>query len=291
MKKLPERKRCRYERKNPKRKTGSRLQAALSEKAHELRKKGIIPKLCIIRVGERSDDIAYETGAVKKMTATGIEADRVILNASCTQEELEEVMKEKNSDEEVHGILMLRPLPAHLDEKKITQMISPEKDVDCMNPATLAGIFEPSEGLKTPCTPQAVIEMLRYYDIEMTGKKVAVLGRSSVIGKPVALLLLNENATVTICHSKTADLRETVREADIVISAMGRAKMIDGSYIREGATLIDVGINTDEDGKLCGDADFESAEKVAGAISPVPGGVGSVTTTILAKNLLSGISE
>lgn len=267
------------------------MQAALSEKAHELRKKGIIPKLCIIRVGERSDDIAYETGAVKKMTATGIEADRVILNASCTQEELEEVMREKNSDEEVHGILMLRPLPAHLDEKKITQMISPEKDVDCMNPATLAGIFEPSEGLKTPCTPQAVIEMLRYYDIEMTGKKVAVLGRSSVIGKPVALLLLNENATVTICHSKTADLRETVREADIVISAMGRAKMIDGSYIREGATLIDVGINTDEDGKLCGDADFESAEKVAGAISPVPGGVGSVTTTILAKNLLSGISE
>lgn len=267
------------------------MQAALSEKAHELRKKGIIPKLCIIRVGERSDDIAYETGAVKKMTATGIEADRVILNASCTQEELEEVMKEKNSDEEVHGILMLRPLPAHLDEKKITQMISPEKDVDCMNPATLAGIFEPSEGLKTPCTPQAVIEMLRYYDIEMTGKKVAVLGRSSVIGKPVALLLLNENATVTICHSKTADLRETVREAEIVISAMGRAKMIDGSYIREGATLIDVGINTDEDGKLCGDADFESAEKVAGAISPVPGGVGSVTTTILAKNLLSGISE
>lgn len=267
------------------------MQAALSEKAHELRKKGIIPKLCIIRVGERSDDIAYETGAVKKMTATGIEADRVILNASCTQEELEEVMKEKNSDEEVHGILMLRPLPAHLDEKKITQMISPEKDVDCMNPATLAGIFEPSDGLKTPCTPQAVIEMLRYYDIEMTGKKVAVLGRSSVIGKPVALLLLNENATVTICHSKTADLRETVREADIVISAMGRAKMIDGSYIREGATLIDVGINTDEDGKLCGDADFESAEKVAGAISPVPGGVGSVTTTILAKNLLSGIDR
>ena len=267
------------------------MQAALSEKAHELRKKGIIPKLCIIRVGERSDDIAYETGAVKKMTATGIEADRVIRNASCTQEELEEVRKEKNSDEEVHGILMLRPLPAHLDEKKITQMISPEKDVDCMNPATLAGIFEPSEGLKTPCTPQAVIEMLRYYDIEMTGKKVAVLGRSSVIGKPVALLLLNENATVTICHSKTADLRETVREAEIVISAMGRAKMIDGSYIREGATLIDVGINTDEDGKLCGDADFESAEKVAGAISPVPGGVGSVTTTILAKNLLSGISE
>jgi len=267
------------------------MQAALSEKAHELRKKGIIPKLCIIRVGERSDDIAYETGAVKKMTATGIEADRVILNASCTQEELEEVMKEKNSDEEVHGILMLRPLPAHLDEKKITQMISPEKDVDCMNPATLAGIFEPSEGFKTPCTPQAVIEMLRYYDIEMTGKKVAVLGRSSVIGKPVALLLLNENATVTICHSKTADLRETVREADIVISAMGRAKMIDGSYIREGATLIDVGINTDEAGKLCGDADFASAEKVAGAISLVPGGVGSVTTTILAKNLLSGISE
>ena len=267
------------------------MQAALSEKAHELRKKGIIPKLCIIRVGERSDDIAYETGAVKKMTATGIDTDRVILNASCTQEELEEVMKEKNSDEEVHGILMLRPLPAHLDEKKITQMISPEKDVDCMNPATLAGIFEPSEGFKTPCTPQAVIEMLRYYDIEMTGKKVAVLGRSSVIGKPVALLLLNENATVTICHSKTVDLRETVREADIVISAMGRAKMIDGSYIREGATLIDVGINTDEDGKLCGDADFESAEKVAGAISPVPGGVGSVTTTILAKNLLSGISE
>lgn len=267
------------------------MQEVLSEKAHELRKKGIIPRLCIIRVGERSDDIAYETGAVKRMLTTGIETDRVILDASCTQEDIEAVMKEKNSDNEVHGILMLRPLPSHLDEKKITKMISPEKDVDCMNPATLAGIFEPSEGSKTPCTPQAVIEMLRYYGIEMAGKKVAVLGRSSVIGKPAALLLLNEDATVTICHSKTADLRETVREADIVISAMGRAKMIDASFIREGATVIDVGINTDEDGKLCGDADFESAEKVAGAISPVPGGVGSVTTTILAKNLLSGISE
>ncbi|WP_028829321.1 bifunctional 5,10-methylenetetrahydrofolate dehydrogenase/5,10-methenyltetrahydrofolate cyclohydrolase [Proteocatella sphenisci] len=267
------------------------MQEMLSEKSHELRKRGIIPKLCIIRVGEKADDIAYETGAMKKMAATGIEVDHVRLDLECTQEELEEVMKEKNIDETVHGILMLRPLPLHFDEKRITQMVSPQKDVDCMNPATLAGILELSQESKTPCTPQAVIELLRYYNVEMAGKRVAVIGRSSVIGKPVALLLLNENATVTICHSKTKDMKAIVKEADIVVSAMGRAKMIDSSYIKEGATIIDVGMNTDENGKLCGDVDFESAKSIAGAISPVPGGVGSVTTTILAKNLLSGIEK
>lgn len=267
------------------------MQETLSEKAHELRKNGIIPKLCIIRVGEKSDDIAYETGAKKKMAAIGIEVDHVLFDLDCTQEEIEKTFKEKNSDPLVHGILMLRPLPLHLDEKRITEMVSPQKDVDCMNPATLAGMFELSEGSKTPCTPRAVIELLKYYNIEINGKRVVVIGRSSVIGKPAALLLLNENATVTICHSKTRDIKSVVKEADIVVSAMGRAKMIDSSYIKEGAIVIDVGINTDENGKLCGDVDFESAENIAEAISPVPGGVGSVTTTILAKNLLSGIES
>lgn len=265
------------------------MQAELMAKTQNYKERRINPKLTMIRVGERSDDIAYETGATKKMASIGIEVEHVLLAQDCTQQQLEDVMQEKNGDDSVHGILMFRPLPKHLDENSIIRKINPEKDVDCMNPATLAGIFQSSDAGKVPCTPQAVIEILRYYKIDMSGKNVAVLGRSSVIGKPVALLLLNEDATVTVCHSKTRDLKSVVANADIVVSAMGRAKMVDSSYLKKGATVIDVGMNTDENGKLCGDVDFEDAAKTAGAITPVPRGVGSVTTAILAKNLLSGL--
>lgn len=265
------------------------MQEKLSAKTESLKSAGIIPRLAIVRVGERADDIAYETGAMKKMDAIGIEVCHTLLSASCSQEELEAVIKKKNEDSEVHGILLFRPLPKHLDESKVIKLISPEKDVDCMNMATLAGVFEVSEDTKLPCTPQAVVEILKYYDISLEGKHVVVLGRSTVIGKPVAMLMLNQNATVTICHSKTVDIKAVTKSADILISAMGRAKMIDESYIKEGAVVIDVGINVDENGKLCGDVNFESVESRAAAVTPVPRGVGSVTTTMLAKNLLMGI--
>lgn len=265
------------------------MQAELTAKAEDYKARGINPKLTMIRVGERSDDIAYETGASKKMAAIGIEVEHVQLSQDCTQEQLEDIIIQKNVDDSVHGILMFRPLPKYLDENQIIKMINPDKDVDCMNPVTLAGLLQVSNKGKVPCTAQAVIEILKYYDIEIAGKNVAVLGRSTVIGKPAALLLLNENATVTICHSRTKDLKSVVGNADIVVLAMGIAKMIDSSYLKKGAVVIDVGMNTDENGKLCGDADFEDVIKIAGAITPVPRGVGSVTTTILAKNLLLGL--
>lgn len=265
------------------------LQIELEHKVQTLKSKNINPKLAIIRVGERPDDIAYETGATKKMEAIGIDIDHTLLAEDCTQGMLEDIITNKNQDESVHGILLFRPLPKHLDESKLINMVLPSKDVDCMNLATLAGIFEAKSQAKKPCTPQAVIEILKHYNIALEGKNVVILGRSTVIGKPVALLMLNENATVTICHSKTKDIKQVAKNADILISAMGRAKMIDQSYVKQGAVVIDVGINIDENGKLCGDIDFESVKEVAGSITPVPRGVGSVTTTMLAKNLLMGI--
>lgn len=265
------------------------LQIELEHKVQTLKSNNISPKLAIIRVGERPDDIAYENGATKKMETIGIAIDHTFVAENCTQEMLEDIITKKNQDESVHGILLFRPLPKHLDESKLINMVLSAKDVDCMNLATLAGIFEAKNQAKKPCTPQAVIEILKHYNIALEGKNVVVLGRSTVIGKPVALLMLNENATVTICHSKTKDIKQIAKNADILISAMGRAKMIDQSYVKQGAVVIDVGINIDENGKLCGDIDFESVKEVAGAITPVPRGVGSVTTTMLAKNLLMGI--
>lgn len=265
------------------------MQARLEEKTLKLKSQGITPKLAIIRVGERPDDIAYEKGAMKKMESIGIEIDHTLLDIECSQAKLETLIIEKNNSEDIHGILLFRPLPKHLDENKIIKLIKPSKDVDCMNLETLAGVFEVNESTKLPCTPQAVIEILKHYDIALEGKNVVVLGRSTVIGKPVAMLMLNENATVTICHSKTKDMKAITQNADILISAIGKAKMVDESYIKEGAVVIDVGINIDEDGKLCGDVDFEAVEGKVSAITPVPRGVGSVTTTMLAQNLLMGI--
>lgn len=265
------------------------LQIELEHKVKVLNAQNINPKLAIIRVGERPDDIAYETGAMKKMDSIGISIDHTLLAAECTQEDLENIITQKNQDESIHGILLFRPLPKHLDESKLINMVIPSKDVDCMNLATLAGVFEARSEAKKPCTPQAVIEILKHYNIELEGKNVVILGRSTVIGKPLALLMLNENATVTICHSKTKDIKQIAKNADILISAMGKAKMIDESYVKDGAVIIDVGINVDANGKLCGDVNFESVKEKAGAITPVPRGVGSVTTTILAKNLLMGI--
>jgi len=251
----------------------------------ELKKKGIEPKLAVVRVGEREDDLSYERGLLKRFDAVGALVESVVFPLDVTQEELEAGIKKLNEDDKVHGILVFRPLPKHLDEEVIKEMVTERKDVDCMGSANTAHVFAQDGKGHAPCTPQAVIEMLDFYGYDLTGKKAVVVGRSMVVGKPLAQMLLKKNATVTICHTKTADLRAEVKAADFVFACAGVAKMLDASYISEGQVVIDVGINV-MDGKLCGDVDYESVSEIAAAVTPVPGGVGTVTTSVLLKHVL-----
>ena len=254
-------------------------------KVEELKKKGIEPKLAVVRVGEREDDLSYERGLLKRFDAVGALVESVVFPVDVTQEELEAGIKKLNEDDKVHGILVFRPLPKHLNEEVIKEMVTEMKDVDCMGSANTAHVFAQDGKGHAPCTPQAVIEMLDFYGYDLTGKKAVVVGRSMVVGKPLAQMLLKKNATVTICHTKTADLRAEVKAADFVFACAGVAKMLDASYISEGQVVIDVGINV-MDGKLCGDVDYESVSEVAEAVTPVPGGVGTVTTSVLLKHVL-----
>ena len=251
----------------------------------ELKKKGIEPKLAVVRVGEREDDLSYERGLLKRFDAVGALVESVVFPVDVTQEELEAGIKKLNEDNSVHGILVFRPLPKHLNEEVIKEMVTPMKDVDCMGSANTAHVFAQDGKGHAPCTPQAVIEMLDFYGYDLTGKKAVVVGRSMVVGKPLAQMLLKKNATVTICHTRTADLRSEVKAADFVFACAGVAKMLDATYISEGQVVIDVGINM-LDGKLCGDVDYESVSEVADALTPVPGGVGTVTTSVLLKHVL-----
>lgn len=252
----------------------------------ELKSKNIFPKLMIVRVGEREDDLSYERAAIKRMQKCGIECEVKALNGDISQDEFIEKLKSVNNDKTVHGILLFRPLPKQIDENVVKHIISPEKDIDCFNPANVAKIVEGDKTGFAPCTPTAAMEILKFNNIELKGKKAVVVGRSLVVGKPMALLLLGENATVTVCHSKTENLNKVAAEADILVAAIGRAKMIDESYVKEGAVVIDVGINVDESGKLCGDVNTEKCKEKASFITPVPAGVGSVTTAVLAKHVL-----
>lgn len=254
-------------------------------KVEELKKKGIEPKLAVVRVGEREDDLSYERGLLKRFDAVGALVESVVFPVDVTQEELEAGIKKLNEDDSVHGILVFRPLPKHLNEEVIKEMVAEMKDVDCMGSANTAHVFAQDGKGHAPCTPQAVIEMLDFYGYDLTGKKAVVVGRSMVVGKPLAQMLLKKNATVTICHTKTANLRAEVKAADFVFACAGVAKMLDASYISEGQVVIDVGINV-MDGKLCGDVDYESVSEVAEAVTPVPGGVGTVTTSVLLKHVL-----
>jgi methylenetetrahydrofolate dehydrogenase (NADP+)/methenyltetrahydrofolate cyclohydrolase len=252
----------------------------------ELKSKNIFPKLMIVRVGERKDDLAYERAALKRMQSCGIECQVIELPGNISQDEFIEKLQSVNNDKTVNGILLFRPLPKHIDENVVKHIISPEKDIDCFNPANVAKIAEGDKTGFAPCTPTAAMEILKFNKIKLKGKKATVVGRSLVVGKPMALLLLSEDATVTICHSKTENLHEVVAEADILVAAIGRANMIDEKYIKEGATVIDVGINVDVEGNLCGDVNTEKCKDIAGFITPVPAGVGSVTTAVLAKHVL-----
>ncbi|MCC0646768.1 tetrahydrofolate dehydrogenase/cyclohydrolase catalytic domain-containing protein [Clostridioides sp. ZZV15-6598] len=249
-------------------------------------KEGINPKLTIVRVGARSDDLSYERGALKRCQNIGITTEVLELAEDITQEEYIDVLKKVNDDKDVNGILCFRPLPKHLNEEVIKYVIAPEKDVDCFSPINSAKVMEGDKSGFPPCTPTAVVEILKHYNVDLKGSKVTVLGRSMVVGKPVSMLLLSEHATVTICHSKTKNLSDVAAEADVLIAAIGRAKMVDESFVKDGAVVIDVGINVDEEGNLCGDVDTNAVLNKVSMITPVPAGVGSVTTSILAKHIV-----
>ena len=264
------------------------MKEELTKKVEALKSKNISPKLGIIRVGERPDDLFYEGGAKKTCAAIGMDCEVFEFPVDIAQDKLEEAVKEIGAKKDVHGILMFFPLPDNLDGKKIRELIPVEKDVDCLTTAGAAKIFTDDPTGFPPCTPTACMDMLHFYNIPLKGKKCTVVGRSLVVGKPLAMLLLREHATVTICHSRTENLPAVCQDSDILIAAVGRAKMIKGDYVKAGQIVIDVGINSDPDnpGKYCGDVNFQEAEPIVAKISPVPAGVGSVTTSVLCKQAI-----
>lgn len=252
----------------------------------ELETLSFVPKLAIVRVGENPDDMSYERGATKKLKSFGLDVASYVFPQDISDEDFKNAFKDINEDDEVTGILLLRPLPRTINEKDIENMIDPKKDLDGISPINIAKVFAGDTSGFSPCTAEAVIEVLKAYDIELTGKRVTVVGRSMVVGKPVSMLLLKENATVTMTHTRTVDLKKTCSDAEIVIAAAGRAKMLNSDYCGQDAVMIDVGINVDENGKLCGDVDYATLDGKASAATPVPGGVGTITTAVLAKHLI-----
>lgn len=261
---------------------------AINEKLMEQVKsiEGPLPHLAIIRVGERPDDCSYERGAVKKMDKVGVRCTTYTFDADIDNETFQAEFDRINENPDIDGILMLRPLPKQLDEKQIENKIDPRKDLDGISPLNLAKVYAGDESGYAPCTAEAVIEMLDYAGIDIKGKRVTVVGRSLVIGKPVSMLLMKRNATVTVCHTKTVDMEGTCKNAEILVAAAGSARMIKKDYVAEGSIVVDVGINVDEEGNLCGDVDFDAITDIAAIATPVPGGVGSVTTSVLAKHLV-----
>ena len=261
---------------------------AINEKLMEQVKsiEGPLPHLAIIRVGERPDDCSYERGAVKKMDKVGVRCTTYTFDADIDNDTFQAEFDKINENPDIDGILMLRPLPKQLDEKQIENKIDPRKDLDGISPLNLAKVYAGDESGYAPCTAEAVIVMLDYAGIDIKGKRVTVVGRSLVIGKPVSMLLMKRNATVTVCHTKTVDMAGTCKNAEILVAAAGSARMIKKEYVADGAVVIDVGINVDDEGNLCGDVDFDAISDIAAAATPVPGGVGSVTTSVLAKHLV-----
>ena len=264
--------------------------ADLKIKVEELKGKGINPKLAILRVGAREDDLAYERGVLKRFESAGVEVEVTVLDAEVSQEELDKTFDGINLDPKVHGILVFRPLPKGLSDEHMRNTIDSGKDVDIMDIRNMDKVLSGVPDCAAPCTAEAVMSLIKHYGIETKGKKVAVVGRSLVIGKPVALLLTTANATVTVCHTKTVNVEEECRRADIIVACCGVAKLINASYVREGQTVIDVGMNVDAEGKLCGDVDYDSVSEIVDAITPVPGGVGSITTAILLKHVVDNAS-
>ena len=271
------------------------LVASLQTRTAALREKGVTPTLGIIRLGENPSDLSYEKGATKRAEEVGVTIKNFVLPEMTTKEELLAVIDQINADDSIHGVLMFRPLPKHLknDQDEICNRLAPCKDVDSMTHMSNAGVFEGQDLGYAPCTPAACMEILDHYGIDCKGKKAVVLGRSLVVGKPAAMMLMKKNATVTICHTKTVDTAAVAREADIIISAAGVLKSLTKDYVRPGQVIIDVSMNWDAEkvtskgkGGMSGDAVFADVEPIVDAITPVPGGVGAVTTSVLMKHVV-----
>lgn len=263
----------------------------ISERVEKLRAIGIEPCLVIIRVGEDESQLLYEKGAVKKMDKHGIKCRVCVFDENITQEDFELEFRKINDDRTVHGILILQPLPKTLSIEPLKDIINPLKDVDVISPVNMYKILANDKTGYAPCTAEGVIEILDWMGMDCKGKKCKIIGRSMIVGKPLGLLLLSRDATVTFCHSKTKHLAKETRDADILIAAAGCARLVGAENVSENMTVIDVGINVDKDGKICGDVDFEAVEPIVSNITPVPGGVGSVTTSVLAKHVVKAAQQ
>ncbi len=270
--------------------TGLEVTAAILEeqkqKADALKQKGIIPTLGVVRLGEKPDDLAYEKGIEKKAEQTGISVRKFLFPEEIGEDSLVEEIEKLNKDPAIHGVLIFRPLPGHISDDRIRNTLLPRKDVDGITDRSQAGVYTGSNAFFSPCTAEAVMELLSFYGIDPAGKNVTVIGRSQVIGKPVSLLLLQKNATVTICHTKTRNLPEITKRADIIVTAAGQPHTVTKECVSPGQTVIDVAVNFDEQDRMCGDVDFEDVQNTVGAISPVPRGVGGITPAILMRHLI-----
>lgn len=262
------------------------IRSGIEASVELLRAQKIQPGLGILRIGEREDDIAYERSAIKKAEQVGIAVKKTVLPQESTTEQCLQALAALNQDPAVHGILLFRPMPKHIDEDAVIRAMAVEKDIDGMTPGSLAKVFMGESDGFAPCTAEAVVRLLSYEQYPWKGKHAVVLGRSLVVGKPLAMLMLAKNATVTVCHSATENLPEVCAQADLLVAAIGRARMIDKSYIKPGAMVVDVGINVDEQGTLCGDVDTELALERAALVTPVPGGLGAVTSWLLLEHVI-----
>jgi len=257
----------------------------MTERANALKARGITPCLAMLRLGENDADLSYERNAEKRCEKVGIKVVHFNLPINASKEDVLSAVKQINDDNSIHACLMFRPFPDKEVENLAGRLLDFQKDVDCMTPEALMSVFLGRGNCFAPCTPQGCMDILEHYGIDLEGKNVCVIGRSPVVGKPVSMLLQNKNATVTMCHTKTKNIADIAKASDVLIVAAGHAKTVTKDYVREGQTVIDVGINF-VDGKLCGDVDFEAVEPIVKAITPVPGGVGAVTTSVLAKHVI-----
>jgi len=267
------------------------LRENILSRVDKLNGNGMTPTLLLIRVGAREDDLSYEKSILKNCDLLNMNCHVLELPSTVSMEELTGVFEKANRDQDIHGIMIFRPLPNHIDLEVIRNLIDPAKDIDCMSPINLEKVFEGHSTGFAPCTPKAVIEMLKYYDIPLKGANVAVAGRSLVVGKPLSMLLLDENASVTICHSRTKDMPAVTSKADIVVAAIGKAKFMSKEYFSDQSIVIDVGINDDGNGKICGDVHFDEVIDKVKAITPATGGVGLITTTILLDHVVQACEK
>ncbi len=263
------------------------LKQDLAQRTKKLKMRGVAPALAVIRIGDNPADVSYEKGALKCCESVGILCRQIHLDAGVSQTELLEVIDSLNEDDQVHGVLLLRPLPKGMDEALVTNRLRPEKDVDCMTDLSLSGLVTGRKVGFLPCTAEAAMACLDHYGIDCRGKRVTVIGRSAVFGKPASLMLIARDATVTVCHTKTKDLPSEAARADIIMVAAGHLRTLTADCVRPGQIVIDIGVNRNEEGRLCGDTAFEEVEPVVDAITPVPGGVGMITTSILAAHVVT----